>query len=129
MSMPPRNEKLSNCKRINDKIMQGTPRNVELEPPRYREQMLQDRKIRLEQEEEKIKERLELQRKKTEGWELYRISKNFLEQNDTRWKKRKEKEQLENERIARLEVAMLKGNKDRLKRLTQDQETRIKKLP
>ena len=42
--------------------------------------MLQDRKIRLEQEEEKIKERLELQRKKTEGWELYRISKNFLEQ-------------------------------------------------
>ena len=51
--------------------------------------MLQDRKIRLEQEEEKIKERLELQRKKTEGWELYRLSKNFLEQNDTRWKKRK----------------------------------------
>ena len=45
---------------------------------------------------------MELQRKKTEGWELYRISKNFLEQNDIRWKKRNEKEQLENERIARL---------------------------
>jgi len=90
--------------------------------------MLQDRKIRLEQEEEKIKERLELQRKKTEGWELYRLSKNFLEQNDTRWKKRKEKEQLENERIARLEVAMVKGSKGRLQRLEQDQEQELRNI-
>ena len=87
---PSNNEKLSNCKRTENKIMQGTPTNVEWEQPRDWEQMLEDRKKRLEQEEKELREKLELQKKKTEGWELYRLCKNFLEQNDTRWNKRKE---------------------------------------
>ena len=126
---PANNEKLSNCQRIENKIIQGTPTNLEWEQPIDWEQMLQDRKSRLEQEERELKERLELQRKKTEGWELYRLCKNFLEQNDTRWNKRKEKEQMERERLGRLEIAMQKGTKRRINQLEQEQEKRITKLP
>ena len=122
-------ERLNNCRRIQDKVMQGNPENQEWEQVRDWEQMLAEMKQRLELEERNRIELLELQNKKKQGWELYKLCKSFLEQNDDRWNKRKEKEQEEKDRIERLEKAMQKGTLARQKLLEKEQERRIRKLP
>ena len=72
---------------------------------------------------------MELHKKKENSWELYRLSKKFLTENNEKWNKRKEKEQEEINRLERLEQARNKGIKTRLKLLEKEQEKRIAKIP
>ena len=65
---------------------------LEWEQPRDWNKMLQERKERMGQEENNLKERLELKRKKALGWKLKRICQDILEQSDPDWNKRKELE-------------------------------------
>ena len=122
---------LTNCKRIEDKVIEQEvdSSDLEWEEPRDWDKMLQERKERLEQEETMLNQRLELKKKKEQSWELYRTCKEYLEQNNDSWNKRKIKEQEERERLIRLEQARIKGSKIRQKQLENEQELRIKKLP
>ena len=58
-----------------------------------------------------------------------RTTKNYLEENDSKWNKRKEKKQEEIHRIERLEQARNKGILAKQRKLRNEQEKIINKLP
>ena len=82
--------------------------NIEWEQPRDWDKVLTEHRERMEQEERELNERLEKQRRKEQGWQLYNICKQELENNSAIWKKRKEKQIEENKRLERLERARTK---------------------
>ena len=99
------------------------------EKPRDWEQVLRNHRERIQKEEQEITARMELKKKKENSWELYRLSKKFLTENNEKWNRRKEKEQEEISRLERLEQARNQGIKTRLKLLGKEQEKRISEIP
>ena len=71
--------------------------------------ILVEHRNRLEQEALERVNRYKKQAQKHESWELYRLCKKFLEQNNEKWNKRKEQDEIERSRIQRLEQARIKG--------------------
>ena len=63
--------------------------NIEWEQPRDWDKVLTEHRERMEQEERELNERLEKQRRKEQGWQLYNICKQELENNSAIWKKEK----------------------------------------
>ena len=84
---------------------------------------------RLEQEMLEIVNRYKKQNQKHESWELYRLCKRFLEQNNEKWNKRKEQEEIERNRIQRLEQARIKGISTRQKAFEKEQNEKLTMLP
>ena len=104
--------RLSNIRTVENKIVEvevdAMKENIEWEQPRDWDKVLTEHRERMEQEERELNERLEKQRRKEQGWQLYNICKQELENNSAIWKKRKEKQIEENKRLERLERARTK---------------------
>ena len=120
---------LTNCRRVENRIIQGEQENLEWAEPVNWEQRLEEHRLRLEKEKQDKLDRLEKQKKKENGWELYRLCKQILEQNDSKWNKLKEKEQEEQERLKRLEKARIQAKKTRCNILERTQNEIVEKLP
>ena len=84
---------------------------------------------RLEQEALERVNRYKKQAQKHESWELYRLCKKFLEQNNEKWNKRKEQDEIERSRIQRLEQARIKGISTRQKKFEKEQNKKLEMLP
>ena len=105
--------KLTNLRRIENKVIEvdETDQNLEWEEPRDWERVLREHKDRIEQEERELNARLDNQRRKHEGWQLYNLCKKFLEENNVSWRKRREQQIEENKRTERLEMARIKAKR------------------
>merc|ERR1712105_220500 len=88
-----------------------------------------EHRTRMEQKATETINRFKKQKQKHESWELYRLCKKFLEENNAKWNKRKEQEEIERNRIARLEEARIKGITARYKIFTKKQNEKVGKLP
>ena len=126
-------ERLTNCKRIEDKVIQGqTTADFEL----YnidKENILNDHKEKIKTEASTLKKNLEKQKIKTKSWELYRECKKFLEENEKNWEKRKFEREIEQKRKERLLIAESKKEKIketvRKRQLEENIENKLKQLP
>ena len=74
---------------------------------------MQYRQEILKEQEEK-KNRIELKEKKEKSWELFRLCKEYLEENSTDWEKRKVQRENEKNRILRLEKAGILSKKAKI---------------
>ena len=102
--------RLTNCRTIENK-----PKEIEnnigkegWQDPVDWNKILVEHRNRLEQEALERVNRYKKQAQKHESWELYRLCKKFLEQNNEKWNKRKEQDEIERSRIQRLEQARIK---------------------
>ena len=104
---------LTNLRRIENKIIEVEEKdqNLEWEEPRDWEHVLREHKERIEQEERELNARLDRQRRKQEGWQLYNLCKKFLEENNSSWRRRREQQIEENKRAERLEIARIKARR------------------
>ena len=80
-------------------------------------------------EEKERNERIEITRGLESGWKLFRLSKEFIDQNSPHWTKLKELRELEKLKADRLEIAKQK-KKDSIERYLEKKiEANMKKLP
>ena len=93
--------RLTNCRTIENK-----PKEIEnnigkegWQDPVDWNKILVEHRNRLEQEALERVNRYKKQAQKHESWELYRLCKKFLEQNNEKWNKRKEQDEIERNRI------------------------------
>ena len=101
-----RPERLNNIVTLENKVIEGPVEcGLEWEEPRDWDKVLREHKERIEMEEQERNNRLERQRKKIESWNLYNLCKQFLENNTTSWKQRRELQLEENLRQERLHLA------------------------
>ena len=124
-------EILTNCRRIEDKVMEQAvnAEDLEWEQPRDWNKMLQERKEMIEKEEITLAARLRVKERKEKGWELWKVCKELLEHMNDDWNKRKEKEQEEEARLTRLRIAREKGTRSGQRELERKQKERIQLLP
>ena len=99
--------KLNNLRTIN-KIFEGPKTDVELEEVRDWDKVLTEHRERIELEEQNKNKQLRKQKRKVDGWQLYNLCKNYLEENNVHWKKRKVQVIEEQQRLERLEIARTK---------------------
>ena len=83
--------RLTNLRTIENKIIEveESDKNLEWEEPRDWDKVLRERKERINREERELNEQLEKQRRKEQGWQLYNLCKQQLENNSAIWMKRK----------------------------------------
>ena len=86
------------------------------------------RKEILREQEEKA-ERLVVKEKKEQSWELYRLCKNFLENNSEDWRKRKEQRENEKNRVLRLEKAGILSRKAKLEAIERNVKLGMERIP
>ena len=84
---------------------------------------------RLEQEALERVNRYKKQAQKHESWELYRLCKKFLEQNNEKWNKKKEQDEIERNRIQQLEQARIKAISTMQKVVEKEQNRKLEMLP
>ena len=87
----------------------------------YREQVLR--------EQEDRKERIEMKEKKEKSWQLYKLCKEYLEENSEDWRKRRIQREHDKNRIARLEKAGILSRKAKMEALEKNIEIGMRKLP
>ena len=63
------------------------------------------------------------------SWELLELCQEYLQKNDTAWKKRKLKRQEEKERLERLEKAKIKSKEAKMKHIEKNIEEGMKRIP
>ena len=127
--------RLTNCKTIENKVYEVTEQNSDLEFAEQVDwdQVLKEHKERIEREEQEKNDRLERQRKKIEGWKLFNLCKEFLEQNNKAWMKRRDARIEENNRQERLQKARIKNREILTKQQNKKWEEKLRegfeKLP
>ena len=126
-------EKLTNIKQIENAVFEGeTITDFELEEIDW-EKHIAEHKSRLERETKERLERLEKKEIKEKSWELYKLCKNFLEENDSDWQKRKHERELEIKKIERLNTARHKQEKLKMKvhqrKLEEEVQRKLYQLP
>ena len=108
-------ERLTNIKRIEDKIIEGESiTDFEIVTVDWEERLKEHRRI-LEEEAEKKINLLKKQEEKKKSWMLYRECKDFLECNEKNWKQRREERVQEEKRQERLAEGKEKQERIRLK--------------
>ena len=116
--------KLKNLRTIN-KVVEGPETDVELEEVRDWDKVLAERRERIELEEQTKNKQLRKQQRKIDGWQLYNMCKNYLEENNIHWKKRKVQVIEEQQRLERLEIARTKTKLARKKQREKIWDERI----
>ena len=118
--------KLTNIRTVNKIIETPEYKNRDgWEEIRDWDKVLREHKERIEQEEREKNIRLENKRKKIESWKLYNLCKEFLEQNNNSWKKRREQQIEEIARMERLEKAKNKMFQARRNQQNKEWEQKI----
>ena len=134
----PRNEnwKWNKTSESIEKIIDNKPKekenNIEKEgwqDPVDWNKVLVEHRNRLEQETLERVNRYKKQNKKHESWELYRLCKKFLEQNNEKWNKKKEQDEIERNRIQQLEQARIKAISTMQKVVEKEQNRKLEMLP
>ena len=110
-----------------ERTRQVPERNIEQE--QEWDKMLKEHREQIEKEEREKMARLEKQKKKEDSWELYRICKEFLEENSTEWEQRRKEREKEQERVERITRARNKTRTAQLKLLRKNVDEGIKRLP
>ena len=128
-------ERITNTRRIEDRTFTGEvleEDEFEIETIDW-DKFLQEHRERLEKEAYEKEKRLELQRKKTLSWALYKECKDFLEENQKDWIEKKKERDLENQKKERLENARNKKEilKEKVKerKLKEEINIEVQKLP
>ena len=99
-------EKLTNVKRIEDKIFEGESIvEFEIEEKRDWDKILKDHIEELEKETKEREERIQSKEMKEKSWQLYKECKKFLEENDKNWEKLRNEREKEEKRRQRLHIA------------------------
>ena len=118
--------RLTNLRTV-ERTIQAPERNAEQEEE-WEKKIKEHREQILKEEREKMA-RLEKQKKKEESWELYRLCKEFLEENSVEWEQRRKEREREQERLERVTRAKNKTRIAQLKLLRKNVDEGLKKLP
>ena len=125
---------LTNNRRVEDRVILGlTMKDHEIEEEIDWEQHLSDYRLRLEKETLEREERIEKKTIKEKSWLLFRECKQYLENNEKDWEKKRIERELENKKIERLAKARYQQDQLRLKvrekQLRKEIDVRITQLP
>ena len=133
LKLRPSQEVLTNCRRVEDRILEGKELDLskfekldwDTEMKKYREKLEAEHAVRTE--------RLDRKKEKENAWQLYKICKDFLEENDKKWAQKKKERELEKVRKERLEMARMKQEQLREtikeRNLEKELDSEIRKLP
>ena len=122
--------KLTNLRRIENKVVEGpVVKNMEYKPELEWDKIIREHREKIEQEQKEITEELNIIEKKEQSWELTKLCHEFLEENNEKWAKRKEKREQDNARVLRLEKAGIKGRNAKLEELRKNVRKGMERLP
>ena len=108
-------ETLTNIVTLEDRVIEGESiSEFEIVNINW-EEHLENHRIRIETEAKEREKQIEKKEKKEKSWELYNRCKNFLEENDKDWEKRKIEREIEKKKIERLSLANSKQENLRMK--------------
>ena len=127
---PREQEVLSNLRVVENKVCQGPAcYDMEYMPDRDWDQVLREHREQLEREESEYKSRMKRKEEREQSWELSRLCRSFLEENDKKWAERKVKREQELARTIRLENSGIKGRQAKLEEIKRNVEKGMKMLP
>ena len=124
-----RQETLTNLRVIENKVVEGPLEDLELEDKIDWEEKLRNHKEKIEKETEERERRLKRKEDKEKSWELYRLCKNYLEENSEDWGKRKMKRIEDKNRQERLQLAKCKQKKGQINFIKEKIEIGMKSIP
>ena len=116
-------EKLSNLRTVEVEY-----ENKEIEVDMDWDNRIKQRKLEIEQEEQELSQRLKYKEIREQSWELNRLSRKFLEENDKEWAKRREIREQEKNRKLRLEKAGLLKRNAQIREIEKNIEKGMEKL-
>ena len=126
---PEKNETLVNCRVVESKPIEGESLDWnklekldwDAEMKKYREKLEKEANIR--------SERIRRQEKNADSWELYRLCKTFMEENERNWIAKKKERDAEVRRLERLSIGRRKKEELKEKVLERKLETEKQNLP
>ena len=122
--------RLTNLRRIENKVVEGpVVKDMEYMPELDWDKIIREHRENIEREQREITERLNLKEKKEQSWALTKLCHEFLEENNEKWAKRKEKREQDNAKVLRLEKAGIKGRNAKLEELRKNVRKGMEKLP
>ena len=124
-----RQETLTNLRVIENKVVEGPLEDLELEDKIDWEEKLRNHKEKIEKETEERERRLKRKEDKEKSWELYRLCKNYLEENSEDWGKRKMKRIEDKNRQERLQLAKCKQKKGQINFIKEKIEIGMERIP
>ena len=98
-------EVLVNCKRIEDKVLEGEELDMEKFEIFDWDAAMEKHTAKLEMEFKVRMERIEMAQGKEKAWQLWKECKADLEENDKNWKVRRLERERDRERLERLHLA------------------------
>ena len=121
---------LTNVKRIENKVYQGPAcYDMEYMPDLDWDRVIREHREQLEREQTEYNNRMKGKDDREQSWELNRLCRKYLEENDKKWAERKVKREQELARTLRLEKTGIKGRQAKLAEIRKNIEKGMNMLP